>query len=253
MDSINNIASILKFYTSDLDDRLNNYSDFKGLEIELLVKGGFVYKSSERKLNFVDSLRSHLNSENIYDEDYAIKFWIINKWGGISSFKDNYEKSINSNRQKIDDFLYRIKHRKTLTKSLFEVISSLSKVASFSDSSKFFVYDSRVIYTLNWLLLKHDIKEFKFFPMPQGRNAKLSFFDLNTIIKLKMKKEYQNLDISDLYFRHENAYYAYCDLIKGLAEVLIPDRPAYHLEMLLFTLVDTIYDELRQTVNITID
>lgn len=242
------LATKLSPYMVDIDAQLNQYPDFKGLDISLLPQ--FHYPSSERKLDFINSLRSHFNGNNIDDDNYTIKFWIINKWGGISSFKDKIDES---NRKKIDDFLKRIKNEKSITKSLFEVISSLSKVASFSDSSKFFVYDSRVIYALNWLLLKHKIKESKFFPMPQGRNAKLSFFDLDTIIKLDRKNDYRELEISDLYHEHTDAYYIYCDLIKKLAQELIPNRPAYHLEMFLFTLVDKIHEEVRETVDISLN
>lgn len=242
------IGKVLEPYITDLDNQLYEYSDFNKLKIDLLIKRGFDYNSLDRKLDFVDSLRHYLNHENIHDENYEVKFWIINDWGGITSFKDKVDKS---NRLKIDDFLRRIQERKKLTKPLFEVISSLSKVASFSDSSNFFVYDSRVIYALNWLLLKNDIKDIKFFPMPQGRNAKLSFYDLDTIIKLSRKNDFNDLDISDFYCGYAEAYYLYCDLIKKLAKELIPERPAYHLEMFLFTLVDKIYDEIRETVDVS--
>ena len=245
---LKSIVTILKSYMVNIDTQLNRYSDFQNLDIDFLK--GFSYSSSDRNLDFVDNLRRYFNRDNI--DDYTIKFWIINKWGGISSFKDNHEKTVNSNRVKIDTFLKKIEDKTKLTKPLFEVISSLSKVASFSDSSRFFVYDSRVIYSLNWLFLKNDIKEIKFFPMPQGRNAKLSFFDLDTIIKLKRKNDYTELDVSNLYFDHTDAYYIYCNLIKELAQELIPNKPSYYLEMFLFTLVNKIHEEIREMIDISL-
>ncbi|MGP9668408.1 hypothetical protein ACT3TV_09865, partial [Psychrobacter sp. AOP31-A1-22] len=47
---------------------------------------------------------------------------------------------------------------KKLSKKNFETISSLSKVASFLDPEKYFIYDARVAYSLNWLILKYENK-----------------------------------------------------------------------------------------------
>jgi hypothetical protein len=80
-------------------------------------------------------------------EQNFIDFWIINNWGGIRGFKQN-----NRNVEKIKQYKKQLEKRK-LTKECFSTISSLSKVSSFLDPENFVIYDSRVIYTLNWLIL----------------------------------------------------------------------------------------------------
>lgn len=251
---VDNLVNSLNPYLSKLEENLDFITKpFESLEIESLAPFKFTYTEQKgRGIKFIDFLRSFFNDENINDKDYIVKFWIINKWGGISSFKDNKEKLVNSNRTKIDNFLTCINERKMLNKSLFEVISSLSKVASFSNSTKYFVYDSRVIYCLNWLILKSNSTGDRFFPIPQGRNAKLSFFDLDTIIRLSKKKEYKEMQINSLYYSHKDAYYIYCDLIEELSRRILQEKPAYYLEMFLFSLVDNIYEEIREYVEVEI-
>ena len=122
------------------------------------------------------------------------------------------------------------------------------------NSEEYFVYDSRVIYSLNWLILKNNIPNAQFFPMPASRSSKLTLFDLNTIINLFYKENITNDKYTgELFFDTKNAYFLYCDLIKELSKELFPDLKPYYLEMLLFVIADNqIFDDLKFTVQVTI-
>lgn len=77
------------------------------------------------------------------------------------------------------------------------------------------IYDSRVIYTLNWLILtcenQNGFKK-KYFPMPSGRNKIIADFDMNTIVNIFHISEYA--ENTDLYVNQQNAYFEFCDFIK---------------------------------------
>jgi len=182
------------------------------------------------------------------DEIALIDFWIINDWGGIKAFKRN-----NKNIEKLEKFRKELENQK-LTVASFDTISSLSKVASFMKPSDFVIYDSRVIYTLNWLILscenKDGFKE-KYYRMPSGRNKKISTYDLNTIIKIAHLSK--NLKESDLFFSKQEAYFKYCSFVKEHTKSVCGDNAKpYQLEMLLFTLADKeILKELKDKVKIS--
>ena len=183
----------------------------------------------------------HNNSE--------LDFWIINKWGGIRGFKNT-----SRNIEKIKNFKKQI-IKKKLSKDSFSTISSLSKVSSFMDPDNFFIYDSRVIYTLNWLILtcenKSKIRE-KYFPLPNGRNKIISNFDMNTIINIAHISEYENQE--SLYLKEQEAYFKYCEFIQDSYQKVFDNQTApYELEMLLFTIADKeIFKDIKKNINISI-
>ncbi len=129
---------------------------------------------------------------------------------------------------------------KKLSKENFETISSLSKVASFLDPDKYFIYDARVAYSLNWLILKYENKNVinhKYFPMPNSRNKSLVNFDIQTILNIVHAKELN--EFSDIYLKPQEAYHAYCNLISRIAEQIYSGtKSAYLIEMLLFIIAD---------------
>lgn len=136
----------------------------------------------------------------------------------------------------------------------FSTISSLSKISSFFDPENFVIYDSRVIYTLNWLILtcenQNGFKE-KYFPMPSGRNKIIADFDMNTIVNISHISEY--VENMKLYVTQQNAYFEFCDFIKTNTKLIYgEDSKPYELEMLLFTLADKeIFNELKEQIKIT--
>jgi hypothetical protein len=243
--TIDTLQNELIRYKNNILEILSNYNDFEDFDISILANTGFIYDGTKKGTFFIDKLRTHFNRTNI---DYNTSLWIINKWGGIRSFKDNF---INSERiRKLQNGL----QKREFSKDSFSVISSLSKVASFINNEEFFVYDSKVIYTLNWLILKNKIPDAKYFPMPESRSNKLTLFDLDTIIALFNKdRSTDEVLKTSLFFDSKNAYFIYCDLIKELNKRLFPELKPYYLEMLLFSIADnTIFNDLRAKVNLTI-
>lgn len=178
----------------------------------------------------------------------SLDFWIINTWGGIRGFKPT-----DKNKEKVKTFRKQLLKRK-LSKDSFSTISSLSKISSFNDPDNFIIYDSRVIYSLNWLILTCENQEsFKqrYYPMPSGRNKKISDFDLNTILNLFHISEYTQE--KSLFVSQQQAYFDFCDFVKTAAkEVFGKNAKPYELEMLLFTLADReILEELKEKIKIT--
>jgi|TARA_B110000240_G_scaffold188167_1_gene226654 hypothetical protein len=181
-------------------------------------------------------------------EQNFIDFWIVNNWGGIRGFKPN-ERNI----EKVRRFKKQLEKRK-LSLDCFSTISSLSKIASFIDPENFVIYDSRVIYTLNWLILtcenQNGFKK-KYFPMPSGRNKIIANFDMNTIVNISHISEY--VENTELYVSQQNAYFEFCNFIKTNTELIYGENSKpYELEMLLFTLADKeIFEDLKERIKIT--
>ncbi len=184
-------------------------------------------------------LKENFRHTILKDEKLDSHYWAIQDWGGIGSFKKNEKNDL-----RIKKFLTQL-NQGALTKNSFECISSLSKVASFTNPDEYAIYDSRAIYTLNWLLFNHS-KSTKLFPQPIGRNAALSKYDLQTIFHLTKRQ-------CD-YMSYKVAFHCYCKLLKQLAcEVFDAGSKPYKAEMLLFMVAPTrIINEIKASVSLTI-
>lgn len=199
------------------------------IQISENIKSNFV-KNIYLKEEFSEALENDLDLKNHY--------WLIQEWGGIKSFKRN-----DSNDVKIKKFKQQLEQGK-LTKESFDRISSFSKIASFLKPKEYVIYDSRVIYSLNWLLFNFT-NEKELYPQPSGRNPKLSMYDMQTIIRLSNQ--------GHTYKSYKVAYHDYCNLVKDLSKkVYNSDRP-YELEILLFILApDEIINSIKSNVKISI-
>ena len=186
----------------------------------------------EKNLYLKHQMASKLNSR-----DLSSVYWVIQSWGGITSFKSN---------EKNDELLLSLRDRMqsgSLNKKTFNVISSLSKVASFQDYKNFAVYDSRVIYALNWLLFKHTDTT-QFYPQPIGRNKDLAKYELNTIFNLS-RREYSIMS-------HKTAYHTYCNFLKSLSLSVLGKEEPYWIEMLLFVVAPTfIVDDIKNSISLS--
>lgn len=168
-------------------------------------------------------LKEHFHSVIANDHTLNSHYWVIQNWGGIRSFKKN-----DRNNERINKFIKELSEGE-LSKHSFDAISSLSKVASFLEPNEYVIYDSKVIYALNWLLFNYS-KEQKLFPQPVGRSAILAKYHLQTIFSLT-KKTFE-------YRSHKKAYHQYCSMMKQLSEeVFGRNCKPYRLEMLLFITV----------------
>lgn len=238
----------LKTYkqTVKLDERFSynfdiNSTLFSDLEKNELTSDNNVFRQNVKLKELIKTKAN--GSYSLTD----LNFWIINKWGGIQTFKRN-----DSNLEKINKFSEQLSNSK-LTKDTFSTISSLSKLSSFIDPDNYVIYDSRVIYAINWLIMTSKLADLKYFPMPTSRNKRLVDFDINTIIHLTHLDSYQKKE--PLFYDHSIAYFKFCDLIKSLSKTVFNDQTIkpYYLEMLLFTIADNeIYNELTKCTTIEI-
>ena len=194
---------------------------------------------SEITSNYDLNLYMKHNLSSLLVDNLTNRYWVIQTWGGIGSLKS---------KEKNDDILSKLDNhlnKGVLDRKTFDVISSMSKVASFLDHTKYAIYDSRVIYSLNWLLLKHtDTNEF--YPMPSGRNKELIKLDLDTIINLT------RCDSGRI--SHKVAYHRYCNLMIELSEAIYERNEPYWAEMLLFSIAPSyIVDDIKQSISISIN
>lgn len=192
--------------------------------------------------NYAQSIYLKENFHSIICNDTELKshYWTIQNWGGIGSFKKNEK-----NDSRIKEFLVQLKKGK-MTKNTHECISSLSKIASFIDSEKYAIYDSRVIYSLNWLLFNYAPSE-PLFPQPNGRSADLAKYDMQTIFRLSGRRY--------SYRSHKVAFHDYCELLKIITPSIFSEtRKIYMLEMLLFMIAPTwTSKDIEQNVSIEIN
>ncbi len=166
------------------------------------------------------------------------RYWVIRDWGGIRSLKKSDKNDVLL--AKLDDEL----QKGILTRPVFSVISSFSKVASFINHNDYAIYDSRVIYSLNWLLFKHT-NTTQFFPQPSGRNAELAKIELNTIFHLSGREF--------TYVSHKTAYHEYCTLLKELSLAVYGKNEPYWVEMLLFAIAPSfIVNDIKSSLSLSI-
>ena len=174
------------------------------------------------------------------DENFLKRsYWIVKKWGELNLQKNE------KNDAKIRNFIHKIKSpNNKLLKSEFETISSLSKIASFYDPQNFAIYDSRAIYSLNWIIFKHNIKT-KFFPQPSGRNPSIVEYDQKTIFNLSKRKIE--------YYKEQIAYFEYCNLLKNTIALSSNNIKIYQIEMFLFSMAaPKIVEDIKKSLSLII-
>lgn len=185
---------------------------------------------------------TYKNDRELFDK---ISLWLIKKWGGI--FSGNDEELIKLIHESIDNF-------NNNDKINFKRISSKSKVLCFMFPESNIIYDSRVAYALNWILLLESFGDQKYFPIPESRNSKLKAFDMKTLIRVKNIRIYLgNIGHINNINRRDKAYFipdnlAYSEMNELLIDVNkslwnnFPERKRepFFVQMLLFTLADII-------------
>ncbi len=184
-------------------------------------------------------LKEHLVKEFESNNNLELNYWIIREWGGIKTFQNNEH-----NNQQIEDFRQQL-NQNQLQRSTFNVISSLSKLASFWYPEMYSIYDSRSIFSLNWLIFRHT-NDRQLFPQPVGRNAAVSMYDTSTLYRLS--------GLNFIERDWKTAYHEYCALLRDLArEAFNKDRP-YYVEMLLFVIApQLIVDDILMNTTVKIN
>lgn len=216
----------LETLTATQVQEINALSHF---EKELQLK-----KIVGKKLN--ETLKSN---PELFDK---LCLWIVKDWGGIKTAGDSDTLSV------VGDFLKQ-------EKPSFKRIASASKVGAYLFPDRNVIYDSRVAYALNWIILSEDAGQ-HYFPIPEGRNSKMSAFDLNVLIRLKHISHYQTKDIThidhklfiknsdkNIFIDRNNAYFELNKLMKQVNQNLWKgekekEQNLYYTEMLLFSIAD---------------
>jgi len=227
----------LNLFSIDELDSLNIINIFdREIKIKKLISKKLSELKSENDLNF-----------------YVLANWIIVKWGKISSECPNMA---------IDNFL-------SYDKPVFDRIASTSKVGAFLNPNKYIIYDSRVAYTLNWIILSQQAGS-HFFQIPDGRNSKMNAFDLDVLIRLFSISNYIPNNIEDLnnkkfisnkdklkYIAKEDSYFYLRNLIVEINKQLWKgdlerESNLYYTEMLLFAIADKeIYFDIVNSVELS--
>ena len=187
-----------------------------------------------QKLN--DTLKSNAD---LFDK---LCLWVIKDWGGITTANDS-------------DTINLIKAFLGNDKPNFNRIASSSKVGAYMFPDRNVIYDSRVAYSLNWIILSENAGQ-QYFPIPEGRNSKMAAFDLNVLIRLKNISAYQTTDIKHLdhrlfiknsdkklFINKKDAYFELNNLVKQINQKLWKgdkekEQNLYFTEMLLFSIAD---------------
>ena len=232
---------VLNLISENEISRLNNNSP---LEKEILLK---------------EILCEKLNDKHKVDKEgfNNLCLWIIKDWGGIKGPKDS------STIEVVHEFL-------ELKKPKFNRIASCSKVGAFMCPDKYIIYDSRVAYALNWIILSENAGKY-FFPIPSGRNSKMSAFDMNVLIRLMNVEKYEADSVNNLnnklfisnrdkslYIKKSEAYVELNKLIKEvnnrLWEEEAREKMLFYTEMLLFSIADKyIYQDITKKVVLSIN
>jgi hypothetical protein len=186
----------------------------------------------------------NLKLHEYYKSDKALFdnlcLWVIKDWGGILTAKDSDTLDL------INEFLQSDRPN-------FKRIASASKVGAYMFPEKYIIYDSRVAYALNWIILSENAGNI-FFPIPSGRNSKMTAFEMNVLIRLKNIKHYSPKEITEMdkrqyikqkdkssYIPEKDAYLELNQLIKELSQKLWDSEKSkmlFYTEMLLFSIAD---------------
>jgi hypothetical protein len=230
--------------------------------------------SKDDKTFFLDTNQSPFNKtiklkelltpilQDLYKKDREtfnkISLWLVKKWGGI--FSGNDDELCRLIHESIDNF-------NNKNEINFKRISSKSKVLCFMFPESHIIYDSRVAYSLNWILLLESFGDQKYFPIPESRNSKLNAFDMKTLIRVKNIRIYlgnighiNNISRRDKdYFIPDNlAYNEMNEILKDVNKLLWDKQPErknepFFAQMLLFTLADTIiFKEMKSKLKIAL-
>ena len=246
---IDKFVTHLDRYKSDLPSLYNwNAKIDRLVELETLtrkqVKEINALSHYEKELQLKKIVGQKLNDTLKSNADLFDKLclWVIKDWGGITTANDS-------------DTINLIKAFLNNDKPNFNRIASSSKVGAYMFPDRNVIYDSRVAYSLNWIILSENAGQ-QYFPIPEGRNSKMAAFDLNVLIRLKNISAYQTTDIKHLdhrlfiknsdkklFINKKDAYSELNNLVKQINQKLWKgdkekEQNLYFTEMLLFSIAD---------------
>lgn len=251
------LNDLYKFPIKDPLSQYANYDQFAKWPSELLNEK---LNDFEMTLKLRAKMRAELESKMTNKkETIQIAKWIVKEWGGIKTGKDeNLEASIDSAQKS---------HERKDGKFSFERIASWSKFMAFKYPKDYAIYDARVVYSLNWMLLKTqsgDNEKLKFFPILEGRNSVMGLLDYRLrLLLIHHSKEYIEKKLEErqgkkthflsgleesVFVDSTVAFSIYCELLKEIAKGVFdqengdfrkdPDYGLTKIEMLLFSIAD---------------
>jgi hypothetical protein len=246
---IDKFVTYLDKYKSDLPS-LYNWN----AKIDRLVELETLTENQVKEINTLSPYEKELQLKKIVGQKLSdtltsntklfdkICLWVIKDWGGITAANDF-------------DTICLVKAFLSNDKPSFNRIASSSKVGAYMFPDRNVIYDSRVAYSLNWIILSENAGQ-QYFPIPEGRNSKMAAFDLNVLIRLKNISTYQVANISDLDHRlfiknsdkkiFINKKYAYSELTNLVMQInkklwkgdKEKENNLCFTEMLLFSIAD---------------
>ena len=204
------------YYTWDFDEtKLNDIKGGKELiaKIQLIKKFKDKDKGKENIPQKTEFLKKELKNKlkiKKNDNKAYLDFakWVIGSWGGIKN-PPSTDKILKYQQNVFDGRLS------------FDSISSFSKVASFLNDTEYAVYDSRVAFTLNWLIYSNgwyekDKGNMKFFRQPSGKNTDMKIHQQKPIFMKHFRVPANNTKwfTENFYYSKEETYQKYCTLLK---------------------------------------
>tara|TARA_R110000764_G_scaffold42426_2_gene95566 strand:+ start:5493 stop:6302 length:810 start_codon:yes stop_codon:yes gene_type:complete len=253
-------------YLKPFRDNLPKLYTWKA-KIEKLVDLGVLESNEIESINQLDSydreiilkdrvnFKLHHSYKNNRENFDQLCLWIIKDWGGILTAKDK------DTIELISKFL-------NSDKPSYKRIASASKVGAYMYPDKYIIYDSRVAYSLNWIILSENAGDV-YFPIPSGRNSKMVAFDMNVLIRMKNvshytpndifemdKKQYIKSKDRELYIPEKDSYVELNNLIKEINFKLWGSDKAdklFYTEMLLFSIADReIFKDITEKIGLTL-
>lgn len=216
-------------------------------------------KNSEDNYSLTLKLREKMQVE-LQSSDLGrtakIAEWIVKDWGGIPLGND-----LPACVKRAEE-----EHVRNVGEFTFERIASWSKFLAFKYPQKYAIYDARVVYSLNWILLVSGAK--KFLPVLEGRNSVMGLLDYKLRLLIDVhgksrievalaerkgnKTHFMSGLEKDVFFEKTKAFSIYCYLLSLVAAQIYPNdsHGLTKVEMILFSIADRgiAQDVLRQTL-----
>jgi len=215
--------AVKKYKWTDLDkDKIKENCPLKIIDGQDPLQKNLFLKHNLKK-----SLEENFENHQKNEEFLKSAFWVIQDWGKIAlkRIKNNNDQT---NDNIVNNFSKKI-YKGDLDLDVREanIISSLSKVASFLKPDRCAIYDSRAVLSLNWLLFKYNkifCKKELYFPQPEGAGI-ASDLDLKFIIRMAEESPLSLSDFNkslknEIQYEEREKYLMYCTLMKDLSDVL---------------------------------
>lgn len=196
------------------------------------------YTNIERECYLKSDISKKLDGR--FDDENSNRY-IVSQWGGI------YIKDIKSFCEKAEAFKNDLENGECS----LDCISSLSKVAAFAHPDKYFIYDSRVAYSLDWLLFKSGY-EGEYFPVPESQVKVVREYSIETVIRLSDKTISEKKSTKSVYL-------TYCELVQSIHASLIKkdslnfghfESKPFIVEMILYSITETLIEEMKNNISL---